>query len=447
MFPLVGIPPTVSTFLSQYRKIFCRREGFDHICRYLTGLLLSANKTLEGIHAQQIWEEGKGTKRRAMHAAIFEAGWDSPGLMPHHRKIVAPDHRGRGREIISIDWTFSHHERGEEIFGVKRGYDYVEHCMSRYQTLVTAAIANRELIDGLEVVVQTPNYQQEELAYLEMTCQNSYDQMEKVLQRLTELLHYQKNRLAYRKRTEIAVDIVRQIEEEKNFPDANYAFDSGVLTVQLTQLIESKDKHWVSEIECNRNILWQGKWRRVDQVAYELRNSHPESFRPVTVKCRDGEKKQFWAFTKTIRLKKYGRKRLVIVHEQENLTDEPRFLLTDALHWESGRIIQTWIYRWPIEVFHEFSKQVTGLESAQVRKEEAVKRHFRLSCVAQSLLQRVTCSGQKSERFRFAEAKQTLGQKLYSLSREALGQLLSLAQSLFAQGQSYEQVLEVLMPV
>ncbi|MCX7594269.1 MAG: hypothetical protein N2235_10985, partial [Fischerella sp.] len=95
--------------------------------------------------------------------------------------------------------------------------------------------------------------------------------------------------------------------------------------------------------------------------------------------CRNGDQKQFWTFTKTIRLKKYGRKRLVIVHEQEELNDDPRFLLTDALHWESGRVIQTWNYRWPTEIFHEFTKQVTGLEASQVRKEEAVKRHFRLS--------------------------------------------------------------------
>ncbi len=120
---------------------------------------------------------------------------------------------------------------------------------------------------------------------------------------------------------------------------------------------------------------------------------------------------------------------------------------SDALHWESERVIQTWIYPWPIEVFHEFSKQATGLESSQVLNYEAVKRHFRLSCVVQSLLQRATCGGQKSEGFRFAEGKQTLDQKLYSLSREALGQLLSLAQSLFAQGQSSQQVLEVLMPL
>jgi hypothetical protein len=35
--------------------------------------------------------------------------------------------------------------------------------------------------------------------------------MEQVRQRLLELLHYHKNRLAYRKRTEMAVDIVQQL--------------------------------------------------------------------------------------------------------------------------------------------------------------------------------------------------------------------------------------------
>lgn len=50
-----------------------------------------------------------------------------------------------------------------------------------------------------------------------MTRQDSYAQMEQVRERLIELFHYQKNRLAYRKRTEIAVEIVKQIESEKNF--------------------------------------------------------------------------------------------------------------------------------------------------------------------------------------------------------------------------------------
>ncbi len=330
-----------------------------------------------------------------------------------YREIVAPEHRGQGQEVISLDWTLTHHEKGDKIYGVKKQYDYVEGKMSSYQTVVTASIANREIIDGIEVVVQEPNYEKEEFAYLEVTRKESYDQMEQVKERLLELLNYQKNRLAYRKRTEIAVEIVKQIEAEGQFSEANYAFDNGVLNLALTELIEKSGKHWVSEIEKSRNINWKGDWTRVDVIGEMLKNTSPSSFRHCQVKGRKVEIKSYWAFTKVVRLKKYGKKRLVIAHETEDLSDTPRFLLTDALHWDITRIIRTWNYRWSVEVFHEFAKQITGLESSQVRKEEAVKRkglsfevsskactprHFRLSCVAQSLLQRVSCAGQKAVR-------------------------------------------------
>ena len=77
---------------------------------------------------------------------------------------------------------------------------------------------------------------------------------------------------------------------------------------------------------------------------------------------------------------------------------------------------------------------------------EAVKRHFRLSCVAQSLVQRAACSGGKSERFKFADEKATVGQKVYTIAREAMAGVLQLAQGLFAQGRTCDQVLEALMP-
>src|SRR5512144_2754222 len=402
MLPLVGILPTIEVGLAPYRELFCRAAGFEHVSRYVTGLILSPNKTLQGIYGQQVWSEDAGGSRRAMHAAVFEAGWDSAGLMPCHRAVVAAEHRGRGREVIGLDWTFVHHGRGEQICGVKRAYDYVAHRMSNYQTGVTAAIANREIIDGVEVRVQEPNYEEAERAYLQMTPQTPYERLEQARQRLLELLHYHKNRLSYRKRTELAVAIVEQLEAAGHFPQADYAFDTGVLSVPLPRLIEGHAKHWVSELECSGHLLWKGQWCRVDDVAAQLRTNHPESFRALQVTGRNGETKAFWVFTKAGRLKKYGRKRLVIVHEQAELNDAPRFLLTDALHWESGRVIQMWSYRWSTEIFHELCKHVVGLAAAQVRKEEAVQRHFRLSCVAQSLLQRAACQGRKCERFTFA---------------------------------------------
>ena len=270
--------------------------------------------------------------------------------------------------------------------------------------------------------------------------------MEEARGRVLELVHHRVHCLGYKKRTELALDIVQQLEQEGHFPQAHYAFDHGVLSLELSRGIERAGKHWVSALECSRHIHWQGQWRRIDTVAQALRQVHPASFRAVRVRCRNGETKSFWVFTKVVRLKRYGRKRLVIVHEQEDCGDAPRFLLTDALHWESGGVIETWSYRWASEIFHEFGKQVTGLEAAQVRKEEAVKRHFRLSCVAQSLLQQAPASGSATERFAFAQGHITIGQRVRTIARDALKSLLKLVEQLLAQGHSCEHILEVFMP-
>lgn len=446
MLPVIGVPKTVQQQMRPYRDLFRRSEGFEYVSRYITGLLVSPNKTLQGIHANQVWEENK-PNYRAMHEAVFEAGWNAEELLPRHRKLVAPEHRNRGREVISLDWTLVHHERGPHIYGVTKSYDYVERRMARFQTTVTAVVANRQLIDGVDVRIQEPDVSKEEEVYLKATVQASYEQMEQARTRLLELLHHVEHKLAYKKRTEIVIEMVQQLEEEGHFPHADYAFDNGVLTLDLTRLIESKGKHWVSEVESSRLILWHDAWRRVDEVATELRHQHPESFRRVQVRCRNGETKECWAFTKTVRLKKYARKRLAIVHEHADLSDSPRFLLTDAVHWESGRMIETWSFRWAAEVFHEFSKQGCGLEAAQVRNEEAVTRHLRLSCLAQSILQRTPTIASTSEQFAFAKGRITFGQRCRAITREVFSALLSVAQRLFAGGYSCAQVTEALMPV
>ena len=487
MLPIVCVPESITEVMSNHRDVFCRDQGFEHVSRYITGLITCLNKTLQGIYDWQIWQ-GHPPSRRAMHEAIFESGWDLDKLMVSHRKQVAADYQGKGRHVISLDWTASHHDQGPEIYGVKKSYDYVEKRTSRFQTVVTATVSNSSRVDGLETVVQQPKWEEEEASYLKATQKESYEQMEAARQRLLELLHHHKHQMEYLKRTEIAVDIVKQVESENQFPDAHYAFDNGVLTLELTRFIESCGKHWVSEIECSRHIQWRGEWKRTDEIDQLLRDDSPQTFRPIDVRCRNGGVKSFWVFTKVVRLKRYGRKRLVkyldrfnsifsldvepvflrltphkgstsgrsdygnnfvlllIVHEKEDLTDSPRFLLTDAHHWESRRILNTWSYRWASEVFHEFTKQVTGLESAQVRKEEAVKRHFCLSCVAQSVIQQVPASGLKSERFSFAKGEITIGQRCRTITRAVLESVIQYVKHLLATGKDSHQILEILIP-
>lgn len=168
-----------------------------------------------------MWEPGAPRSRRAMHEAVFEAGWAADALMPHHRAVIACEHRGRGREVSSLAWTYAHHERGLKMWGVKQAWDHVGHRLGPYQTVVTAVIAHRPRLDGIEVLVQQPKQQDEEMAYVPETVRASSTQMEDARGRVLELLHHLVHRLGDKKRTEIALDIVQQLEQEGHFPQAH----------------------------------------------------------------------------------------------------------------------------------------------------------------------------------------------------------------------------------
>jgi len=168
----------------------------------------------------------------------------------------------------------------------------------------TLVMANHALIDGLEVVGQPPALDEEEAAYWCATAKDSYEQMEAGRRRLLALRHHLLPRRAYRKRTEVALKIVTQLEQEGPFPTAPYAFDNGLLPLKRTRVIAGAGKHWVSELASSRHIHWQGQWRRVDAVVAALRHGHPESVRPGRVRCRNGDPKPYWAFTQVVRLKR-----------------------------------------------------------------------------------------------------------------------------------------------
>jgi hypothetical protein len=173
MLPIIEVPETIRHGMAHYRPLFCREAGFTHVSRYGTGLILSPHQTLHGLYDLQVWGEGVKPRRRAMHEAVFEAGGDAEALLPLHRQVVALAPQGRGREVLSLDWPYAHHDRGPTIWGVQAAWDHVAKRPARYQPVMTAVIANRERIEGVEVVVQQPKRQDEEVMYLQETVQAS----------------------------------------------------------------------------------------------------------------------------------------------------------------------------------------------------------------------------------------------------------------------------------
>ena len=59
MLPIIEVPQTIASGMTNYRDVFCRDEGFEHVSRYVTGLVISPNKTLQGIYDSQVWDGEK----------------------------------------------------------------------------------------------------------------------------------------------------------------------------------------------------------------------------------------------------------------------------------------------------------------------------------------------------------------------------------------------------
>lgn len=76
MLPVGEVPETVRKELRPDRELFRRDEGCEYVSRYVMGVLVSPNKTLPGIYANQVWPEQKPS-RRAKHEAVFEAEWNA----------------------------------------------------------------------------------------------------------------------------------------------------------------------------------------------------------------------------------------------------------------------------------------------------------------------------------------------------------------------------------
>jgi hypothetical protein len=89
-------------------------------------------------------------------------------------------------------------------------------------------VSNREWIEGLEVVVQDPKELKAEAASAKRQPNRARNKWRRQGSACWNYCYSRIPQLQYRKRTEIAVEIVRQLEAEGRFPQAHYAFDKGV---------------------------------------------------------------------------------------------------------------------------------------------------------------------------------------------------------------------------
>jgi len=155
-------------------------------------------------------------------------------------------------------------------------------------------------------------------------------------------------------------------------------FDAWFLSKDLVRFIESEGLNWVGVAKSNRIIFVKG--RRTSLKAFHETLSQA-AFREIEV---DGC--TVYGFTRTVKMSKLGKVRLLLLHEKPDLSDAPMFLVTNNLRWDAKHILRIYQSRWPVETFYRDSKQNLGLGDYELRDLTGIKRHWYLVFLSYTLL-------------------------------------------------------------
>jgi hypothetical protein len=169
-------------------------------------------------------------------------------------------------------------------------------------------------------------------------------------------------------------------------------------------------------------------------------------FHKITIPYK-GQAESYYSFCRTVRIENFGKQRLLINYSQADLSDSPRFFISNRLHWQAAGITRIRRHRWPVEVYHQEGK-AEGLDQYQVRDFQAVTRQVGLVAVTYSLLRAAphdSALQHKLQRYLKLNLEGSAPAWRRASQAQALWSLASLIAAGLAQGQSLEVILSPLI--
>jgi hypothetical protein len=376
MIPITRYPSYVEKYAPYFQEFFSKPQ-YKHFKEYLSGLVLVENPSVSNISEQLV----EGSDQSSLNRFLTVAGWAEEPVNERRMGLAKKELNLKGGGAVIIDDTKSEHY-GESIYGVYNYKDWNRDGYHRAQFLINAHYVEGSLDIAVDYRIYHRAFLKEEKAYLESTAKGRYESREEAIRRLVELLYYQTHLLDKRTKVDLACELVDEAEKNGLEPSV-YLFDTIYTTKQMAEKVESSKRNWMGRLATNRLVLVENRWTNIMKF---LGGLPKEAFRHIEIEKRNGEKKRVWAFSKVMKLKQLGYRRIVAAYDNEQREGEPELYVTNNKQWEAKKILQTWENRWVIEPFHRESKQHLGYEACQLRKERGVIRHYYFVLLAYTLL-------------------------------------------------------------
>jgi SRSO17 transposase len=333
MIPIVEMPSWITDF-SGKMKLSHHQTRF--LSALLTGLISSANKTIEGIASVLVG----GPSKTSLNKFLTKYDWDSKKVN-HERIRELQRHnetRWKKRGLGIIDDTLIE-KAGRRIQGVGKFFDYAKGRFVYGHSMVSLHFADHKT-----------SYAVDYRLYLKKGCEG------------------------FRTKIELAMEMITESIEEMQFPAFTFVFDSWYLCKELVDHVESYGRLWIAACKSDRLILVDGGYVSLAGYFDSLRDSD------FTERTVNGKK--LLVHHITVHFKSLGKKARLIISKDGK---ETLFLATNRSGTVEG-IIADYMLRWSIETFHKDAKQHLGLDKCQMRGIEGIKRYWYVVFMAHSVL-------------------------------------------------------------
>lgn len=402
MIPLVELPKIVEHYGEHYTAVFSP-EAFIEFQRYVSGLLVSENKTVEGINRICVFEN---RNQSSLNRLLTESPLDLSELdkarfaMMNSVEVM----RMKPKGVLSIDDTLLTHH-GKHFDEIAYLYDSTQGCYVWAHNLVTLHYSD----DETDYPVSFELWRPAELDKLEAGLLAADVKVKASKQSLKEsdpakwrqyLLglwrrNQQKPAVAalYESKLRIAERLLTAWVDAHPELKLPVAFDSWYTTPGFCHYLDQTLKvPYVGTLTTDEVVRLQRGEQNISDFAQQLKAEHEQLlatgqhglFRPIRIHYK-GETEHYYSYCATHRLNNFGKVRLVINHRHADLSDKPVFYISNQLHWQAPGITRVRRHRWPVEVYHEEGK-ADGLDQYQLRDFRAIQRHIALVAVVYCLL-------------------------------------------------------------
>ncbi|MEK7372879.1 MAG: transposase [candidate division NC10 bacterium] len=465
MLPLVEIPELVQHYAPFFAGVFSP-AALEQFQRYLSGLIVSENKTVDGINRIFVVDT---RNQSSLNRLLSESPFSVEALDQARLALLEslPGTQVKREGVISIDDTllphYGHHfDKIAKLFDpVSRAYVWAHNLVNLHYSDDTTDYplafqlwepAQAEtLAAGLKaagVRLRAGKYALQQAdpvkwrAYLVgvWTRHQQDPEVQKIYQ--SKLLIAQQ-RLA---------DLFTQYPHLRPLP---VTFDAWYTQAPFCCFLNDHlQVAYVGTLKGDAEVVLGTGKKRLETFADQLKEEHLQVltkgqapvFQPITIPYK-GQKETYYSYCHTHRIKGFGRLRLVINHQQQDLSDTPRFFISNRLPWHAATLTRIRRHRWPVEVYHEEGK-ADGLAHYQVRNFEAIGKHIALVAVTYSLLRAAPHDPTLLRRLR-QNVQTTLEGSAGSCRRntqaQALWALACFIQTALAQGQTLKQAMHPLL--